>query len=137
MAENEKLNKSNKRLQHINKTINNKISVNIARLDSRMDKMVRDIRIGNSSELDYKIMKEEIIDTVKHYGKEMRKDFLFHWEANMQDKGLDFNKVKPDIKDNIKLWCSDKLTSTQVIEFDEEEKVEAAKARKRRRPNAY
>lgn len=137
MAENEKLNKSNKRLQHINETINNKLSVNIARLDSRMDKMVRDIRVCNSSDLDYKIMKEEIIDTVKHYGKEMRKDFLFHWEANMQDKGLDFNKVKPDIKDNIKLWCSDKLTSTQVIEFDAEEKVEAAKARKRRRPNAY
>lgn len=55
----------------------------------------------------------------------------------MQDKGLDFNKVKPDIKDNIKLWCSDKLTSTQVIEFDAEEKIEAAKARKRRRPNVY
>ncbi|MDG9852398.1 hypothetical protein N7403_00855 [Pseudomonas nitroreducens] len=137
MAENEKLNKNNKRLKHINETINNKLSVNVERLTNRMDKMVRDIRVGNSSDLDYKIMKEEIIDTVKYYGKEMRKDFLFHWEANMQDKGLDFNRVKPDIKDNIKLWCSDNFTSTQVIEFDAEEKIEAAKIRKRRKPKVY
>lgn len=98
MAENEKLNKSNKRLQHINETINNKLSVNIAKLDSRMDKMVRDIRVGNSSDLDYKIMKEEIIDTVKHYGKEMRKDFYSIGKPICKIKGLISIKLSQTLK---------------------------------------
>jgi len=73
-----------------------------------------------------------IIQTARYLGKDKREDYLFNVQEKLKEVGLDNQKVEFNIVDKTKLWASDTFTSKQTIEFDAEEKREAAKARAKR-----
>lgn len=134
-ALNEKINKDQKRhgeLQRAIKVINEELQPLIHSFDVKVDKILNAKQSNAPTESTYKDLKDNIIQTARYLGKDKREDYLFNVQEKLKEVGLDNQKVEFNIVDKTKLWASDTFTSKQTIEFDAEEKREAAKARARR-----
>lgn len=132
---NEKINKDQKRhgeLQRAIKVINEELQPLIHSFDVKVDKILNAKQSNAPTELTYKDLKDNIIQTARYLGKDKREDYLFNVQEKLKEVGLDNQKVEFNIVDKTKLWASDTFTSKQTIEFDAEEKREAAKARAKR-----
>tara|TARA_R110000868_G_scaffold411681_1_gene707424 strand:- start:5174 stop:7015 length:1842 start_codon:yes stop_codon:yes gene_type:complete len=134
-ALNEKINKDQKRhgeLQRAIKVINEELQPLIHSFDVKVDKILNAKQSNAPTESTYKDLKDNIIQTARYLGKDKREDYLFNVQEKLKEVGLDNQKVEFNIVDKTKLWASDTFTSKQTIEFDAEEKREAAKARAKR-----
>ena len=134
-ALNEKINKDQKRhgeLQRAIKVINEELQPLIHSFDVKVDKVLNAKQSNAPTESTYKDLKDNIIQTARYLGKDKREDYLFNVQEKLKEVGLDNQKVEFNIVDKTKLWASDTFTSKQTIEFDAEEKREAAKARAKR-----
>lgn len=134
-ALNEKINKDQKRhgeLQRAIKVINEELQPLIHSFDVKVDKILNAKQSNAPTESTYKDLKDNIIKTARYLGKDKREDYLFNVQEKLKEVGLDNQKVEFTIVDKTKLWASDTFTSKQTIEFDAEEKREAAKARAKR-----
>ncbi|MBU0901451.1 MAG: hypothetical protein KKH62_05785 [Gammaproteobacteria bacterium] len=134
-ALNEKINKDQKRhgeIQRAIKVINEELQPLIHSFDVKVDKVLNAKQSNAPTESTYKDLKDNIIQTARYLGKDKREDYLFNVQEKLKEVGLDNQKVEFNIVDKTKLWASDTFTSKQTIEFDAEEKREAAKARAKR-----
>jgi hypothetical protein len=132
---NEKINKDQKRygeLQRAIKVINEELQPLIHSFDVKVDKILNAKQSNAPTESTYKDLKDNIIQTARYLGKDKREDYLFNVQEKLKEVGLDNQKVEFNVVDKTKLWASDTFTSKQTIEFDAEEKREAAKARAKR-----
>ncbi|MEG0831887.1 MAG: hypothetical protein RSF75_06015 [Acidaminococcaceae bacterium] len=66
--------------------------------------------------------------------KQKRHDYLWSVKEQLEEKGLDPDMVNFGFKERVQLFISDTFTSTQIIEFDKQEAVDAKAARERRNP---
>lgn len=112
--------------------LNDELQPLIYSLDVKIDKILNAQRLSEPTDLIYKELKENVFQTARYLGREKRKDYLFNVHEKLNEVGLDSKRVEFGVIDNAKLWASDKFTDKQTIEFDDEEKRQAEKARARR-----
>ena len=112
--------------------LNDELQPLIYSLDVKIDKILNAQRLSEPTDPIYKELKENVFQTARYLGREKRKDYLFNVHEKLNEVGLDSKRVEFGVIDNAKLWASDKFTDKQTIEFDEEEKKQAEKARARR-----
>ncbi|MCY1298846.1 hypothetical protein D9M70_483500 [compost metagenome] len=132
---NEKIIQDQKKKSEIEKAIkvlNEHLQPLIHNFDVKVDKVLNAKRLDNPTDSIYNEIKENMLQTSRYLGKEKRADYLFNAQEKLKEAGLDNTKVEFNILDKAKLWASDTFTDKQTIEFDQEEKQEAAKARARR-----
>ncbi|WP_236175712.1 hypothetical protein [Pseudomonas pseudonitroreducens] len=104
----------------------------IKRFDVLVDRILQARNLDENPEAYYRRLKENTYRTAQMLGREKRKDYLFHVEENLKEKGLDPSRIRFGITDNIKLWASDTFTDNQTLELTKEEQEQATTARKRR-----
>jgi|SRR3989344_2704354 len=132
---NEKIIQDQKKKSEIEKAIkvlNEHLQPLIHNFDVKVDKVLNAKRLDNPTDSIYNEIKENMLQTSRYLGKEKRADYLFNAQEKLKEAGLDNTKIEFNILDKAKLWASDTFTDKQTIEFDQEEKQEAAKARARR-----
>lgn len=112
--------------------LNDELQPLIYSLDVKIDKILNAQRLSEPTDPFYKELKENVFQTARYLGREKRKDYLFNVHEKLNEVGLDSKRVEFGVIDTAKLWASDKFTDKQTIEFDEEEKKQAKKARARR-----
>ena len=121
-----------KRIKQAITILDEKLEPLIHKFDIKVDKVLHAKRMHEDTETLYIEMKENIFQTAKYMGKEKRHDYLWSVKEQLEEKGLDPNKVEFGFKEKVQLFISDTFTSTQIIEFDKQEAVDAKAARARR-----
>ncbi|WP_038612077.1 hypothetical protein [Pseudomonas alkylphenolica] len=121
-----------KRIKQAITILDEKLEPLIHKFDVKVDKVLLAKRMHEDTDTLYQEMKENILQTAKYMGKEKRHDYLWSVKQQLEEKGLDPNKVAFGFKEKAQLFVSDKFTNTQIIEFDKEEAEQAKQARRRR-----
>lgn len=121
-----------KRIKQAITILDQKLEPLIHKFDVKVDKVLHAKRMHEDTDTLYQEMKENILQTAKYMGKEKRHDYLWSVKEQLEEKGLDPNKVAFGFKEKVQLFVSDKFTNTQIIEFDREEAEQAKQARRRR-----
>ena len=122
------------RIETAIKILDEKLGPLIHKFDVKIDKVLHAKRLDENTDHLYKKMKENILQTAKYMGKEKRHGYLWSVKELLEEKGLDPRKVEFGFKEKAQLFISDKFTSTKIIEFDEQETLNAKAARARRNP---
>ena len=112
--------------------LDEKLEPLIHKFDVKVDKVLHANRMHENTETLYQEMKENILQTAKYMGKEKRHDYLWSVKEQLEEKGLDPEMVNFGLKEKVQLFISDIFTSTQIIEFDKQEAIDAKAARSRR-----
>ena len=121
-----------KRIKQAITILDEKLEPLIHKFDVKVDKVLHANRMHENTETLYQEMKENILQTAKYMGKEKRHDYLWSVKEQLEEKGLDPDMVNFGFKEKVQLFISDTFTSTQIIEFDKQEAVDAKTARARR-----
>ena len=121
-----------KRIKQAITILDEKLEPLIHKFDIKVDKVLHAKRMHEDTETLYIEMKENIFQTAKYMGKEKRHDYLWSVKEQLEEKGLDPDMVNFGFKEKVQLFISDTFTSTQIIEFDKQEAVDAKAARARR-----
>lgn len=121
-----------KRIKQAITILDEKLEPLIHKFDVKVDKVLHANRMHENTEILYQEMKENILQTAKYMGKEKRHDYLWSVKEQLEEKGLDPDMVNFGFKEKVQLFISDTFTSTQIIEFDKQEAVDAKTARARR-----
>ncbi|MDG2968579.1 hypothetical protein PUN49_16220 [Pseudomonas extremaustralis] len=122
-----------KRIKQAITILDEKLEPLIHKFDVKVDKVLHANRMQENTETLYQEMKENILQTAKYMGKEKRHDYLWSVKEQLEEKGLDPDMVNFGFKEKVQLFISDTFTSTQIIDFDEKEAIEAKSARAKRR----
>lgn len=112
--------------------LDEKLEPLIHKFDVKVDKVLHANRMHENTETLYQEMKENILQTAKYMGKEKRHDYLWSVKEQLEEKGLDPDMVNFGFKEKVQLFISDTFTSTQIIDFDKQEAVDAKAARAKR-----
>ena len=121
-----------KRIKQAIMILDEKLEPLIHKFDVKVDKVLHANRMHENTETLYQEMKENILQTAKYMGKEKRHDYLWSVKEQLEEKGLDPDMVNFGFKEKVQLFISDTFTSTQIIDFDKQEAVDAKAARARR-----
>lgn len=121
-----------KRIKQAITILDEKLEPLIHKFDVKVDKVLHANRMHENTETLYQEMKENILQTAKYMGKEKRHDYLWSVKEQLEEKGLDPDMVNFGFKEKVQLFISDTFTSTQIIEFDKQEAVDAKAARAKR-----
>ncbi len=121
-----------KRIKQAIMILDEKLEPLIHKFDVKVDKVLHANRMHENTETLYQEMKENILQTAKYMGKEKRHDYLWSVKEQLEEKGLDPDMVNFGFKEKVQLFISDTFTSTQIIDFDKQEAVDAKAARAKR-----
>lgn len=121
-----------KRIKQAITILDEKLEPLIHKFDVKVDKVLHANRMHENTETLYQEMKENILQTAKYMGKEKRHDYLWSVKEQLEEKGLDPDMVNFGFKEKVQLFISDTFTSTQIIDFDKQEAVDAKAARAKR-----
>ena len=121
-----------KRIKQAITILDEKLEPLIYKFDVKVDKVLHAKRMHEDTDTLYIEMKENIFQTAKYMGKEKRHDYLWSVKEQLEEKGLDPDMVDFGFKEKVQLFISDTFTSTQIIEFDKQEAIDAKSARSRR-----
>ena len=121
-----------KRIKQAIMILDEKLEPLIHKFDVKVDKVLHANRMHENTEILYQEMKENILQTAKYMGKEKRHDYLWSVKEQLEEKGLDPDMVNFGFKEKVQLFISDTFTSTQIIDFDKQEAVDAKAARAKR-----
>ena len=121
-----------KRIKQAITILDEKLEPLIHKFDVKVDKVLHANRMHENTETLYQEMKENILQTAKYMGKEKRHDYLWSVKEQLEEKGLDPDMVNFGFKEKVQLFISDTFTSTQIIDFDKQEAVDAKAARANR-----
>ena len=121
-----------KRIKQAITILDEKLEPLIHKFDVKVDKVLHANRMHENTEILYQEMKENILQTAKYMGKEKRHDYLWSVKEQLEENGLDPDMVNFGFKEKVQLFISDTFTSTQIIEFDKQEAVDAKTTRARR-----
>lgn len=122
-----------KRIKQAITILDEKLEPLIHKFDVKVDKVLHAQRMHEDTDTLYIEMKENIVQTAKYMGKEKRHDYLWSVKEQLKEKGLDPDMVNFGFKEKVQLFISDTFTSTQIIEFDKQEAIDAKTARTRRK----
>ncbi|EQB8494775.1 hypothetical protein ACYUTZ_004975 [Escherichia coli] len=104
----------------------------VKRFDVLVDRISFAKRLDENPERFYKDLRTNLVQTVKYFGPEKRLDYIFNVKETLKEQGLDHSQLDFSLREKFEIWASDKFKNREIIEFDEEEKKEAAAARRAR-----
>ena len=121
-----------KRIKQAITILDEKLEPLIHKFDVKVDKVLHANRMHENTETLYQEMKENILQTAKYMGKEKRHEYLWSVKEQLEEKGLAPDMVNFGFNEKVQLFISDTFTSTQIIDFDKQEAVDAKAARAKR-----
>ncbi|WP_446727492.1 hypothetical protein [Pseudomonas aeruginosa] len=120
------------RIQEAIRVITEQLEPLVKRFDVLVDRISFAKRLDENPERFYKDLRTNLVQTVKYFGPEKRLDYIFNVKETLKEQGLDHSQLDFSLREKFEIWASDKFKNREIIEFDEEEKKEAAAARRAR-----
>lgn len=120
------------RIKEAIRVITEQLEPLVKRFDVLVDRISFAKRLDENPERFYKDLRTNLVQTVKYFGPEKRLDYIFNVKETLKEQGLDHSQLDFSLRDKFEIWASDKFKNREIIEFDEEEKKEAAAARRAR-----
>lgn len=120
------------RIKEAIRVITEQLEPLVKRFDVLVDRISFAKRLDENPERFYKDLRTNLVQTVKYFGPEKRLDYIFNVKETLKEQGLDHSQLDFSLREKFEIWASDKFKNREIIEFDEEEKKEAAAARRAR-----